>query len=145
MTITIVTLLAFLYQTQGNTQSRPRTNNSNNYCIQRINESLRSSGSRKARLTTKWNNGNTYVENVFFSGGSGGYYLNWENSQDKFLVNINGNKFQLTRGQNWQTYNGVCTNKYGWTSDGLSVSRYVIEGNAYSYPDQVSGTFNLDL
>jgi len=135
MTITIATLLGVLWSTQGTTQGRK----SEIACSQVIN----SRPNRDGILTTKWNNGRTYREKVFFTAGTNGVYLNWENSEDKFLININGSAFSLRRGNNWQVYQGTCKKWSGFTEDNLSWSNNGIEGSAYSYPDQVAGTFYL--
>jgi len=127
MTIAIATLLGVLWSTQGTTQGRK----SEIACSQVIN----SRPNRDGILTTKWNNGRTYREKVFFTAGTNGVYLNWENSQDRFLIKTNGSAFELVRGQNWQTYRGTCR-----ATDRPGV---YIEGSAYSYPDQVAGTFLL--
>jgi len=127
MTITIATLLGVLWSTQGTTQGRK----SEIACSQVIN----SRPNRDGILTTKWNNGRTYTENVFLTVDTNGVYLKWENSQDRFLIKTNGSAFELVRGQNWQTYRGTCR-----ATDRPGV---YIEGSAYSYPDQVAGTFLL--
>jgi len=129
MTITIATLLGVLWSTQGTTQGRK----SEIACSQVIN----SRPNRDGILTTKWNNGRTYTENVFLTVDTNGVYLKWENSQDRFLIKTNGSAFELVRGQNWQTYRGTCR-----ATDRPGV---YIEGSAYSYPDQVAGTFLLRL
>ena len=133
MTITIATLLVVLWQTEGATQSSGREI----ACSQIINDF------KDGTLTTKWNNGRTHREKVFFTAGTNGVYLNWENSEDKFLININGSAFSLRRGNNWQVYQGTCKKWSGFTEDNLSWSNNGIEGSAYSYPDQVAGTFYL--
>jgi len=127
MTIAIATLLGVLWSTQGTTQGRK----SEIACSQVIN----SRPNRDGILTTKWNNGRTYTENVFLTVDTNGVYLKWENSQDRFLIKTNGSAFELVRGQNWQTYRGTCR-----ATDRPGV---YIEGSAYSYPDQVAGTFLL--
>jgi hypothetical protein len=132
VTITIATLLIVLWQTEGTTQVNKREIACSNI--------INGYPSRDGFLKTKWNNGRTYEENVVLTVGTNGAYLNWENSQDKFLVNTNGSTFELVRGQNWQTYRGVCQE-----SDSGSRSTYEIEGSAYSYPDNVAGTFVLRL
>lgn len=127
MTITIATLLVVLWQTEGATQSSGREI----ACSQIINDF------KDGTLTTKWNNGRTYTENVFLTVDTNGVYLNWENSQDRFLIKTNGSAFELVRGQNWQTYRGTCR--------ATDIPGVNIEGSAYSYPDQVAGTFLLRL
>lgn len=129
MTITIATLLGVLWSTQGTTQGR----RSEIACSQVITNRPH----RDGILTTKWNNGRTYTENVFLTVDTNGVYLNWENSQDRFLIKTNGSAFELVRGQNWQTYRGTCR--------ATDIPGVNIERSAYSYPDQVAGTFLLRL
>ena len=131
-TITIATLLVVLWQTEGTTQSSGREI----ACSQVITNRP----DRDGTLTTKWNNGRTYRENVFLTVDTNGVYLKWENSQDRFLIKTNGSAFELVRGQNWQTYRGTCRETY---NIGDIRPRVYIEGSAYSYPDQVAGTFLL--
>ncbi|MBD2288733.1 hypothetical protein H6F92_07880 [Microcystis wesenbergii FACHB-1317] len=141
MTIAIATLLGVLWQNQGAIQASGREI----ACSEKILNTVagRKRQTQVATLTTKWNNGRTYREKVFFTAGTNGVYLNWENSEDKFLININGSAFSLRRGNNWQVYQGTCKKWSGFTEDNLSWSNNGIEGSAYSYPDQVAGTFYL--
>jgi len=133
MTIAIATLLGVLWQNQGAIQASGREI----ACSEKILNTVagRKRQTQVATLTTKWNNGRTYTENVFLTVDTNGVYLKWENSQDRFLIKTNGSAFELVRGQNWQTYRGTCR-----ATDRPGV---YIEGSAYSYPDQVAGTFLL--
>ena len=136
ITIAIATLLGVLWQNQGAIQA----SGTESACSQIIN-----SGTKSGTLTTKWDNGRTYREKVFFTVGTNGVYLNWENSQNKFLINTGGSAFSLERGNNWQVFRGTCKIWRGFTEDNLSYSNYGIEGSAYSYPDKVAGTFYLGV